>query len=99
MRIWKAKPLSDDYIALSHVVYRGTLADDPPAGIAERFRAVHKSVVEPTHFLGAIDMLHSPDVNGWVVDSDGIFFGFTDMEKPLDKPYKLKVSETRPYVE
>lgn len=95
--ICKAKPQGDDYIALSHLFYiSNDAAGEPPAHLTKGFRAVHKSVVEPATFLKneTCRLGNLGDVAVWVTDN-GIMLAPVG-QKPLDKPYKLKVSQTTP---
>lgn len=97
VQVWKATPQSNDYLALSHVLTRGaTLLKEPPTDLVKGVRAVHKSALEPATLSPvSIPQLRDTGINAWT-SVDGVFFSFTE-EAPLDRPYKLKLSETRSY--
>lgn len=62
-----------------------------------RFRAVHKSVAEPLVLPEMNDGEGFGGVRSWITDH-GVYYSFNPGEKPFDQAYKLKVSETKPYI-
>lgn len=97
---WKAIPPSDDYAAMSHAC--SAEASGPPASLASRFRAVHKSLLKTQEFTSNA-MISLAGSSVYVTDSNTVFFSF-GIGKPLDTPYAFdwataKIRDANPPVD